>query len=310
MIKQNINGIINIYKEKGYTSHDVIAKLRGILKTRKIGHTGTLDPDAVGVLPVCIGNATKLCDFFMNGKKEYQARLLLGTVTDTQDISGKVLQESESWKNLNTEEINQSIKSFLGDYSQIPPMYSALKVNGKKLYDLARQGIEVERSPRNIHIYSIEIVSLDLPYVDFIVVCSKGTYIRTLCHDIGAKLGCDGCMESLVRNATGNFHISDSYKLSEIEMKVKDATFMESGILIETEKTLQDYALLSTKPQADFLLKNGNILILDSFQNISEFEKNLENGQCFRIHDSLDEFIAIYQYHKENHIFKVFKMFR
>ena len=182
-----INGIINIYKEAGFTSHDVVAKLRGIVKQKKIGHTGTLDPDAVGVLPVCFGNATKLCDMLTDKSKEYEACLLLGLETDTQDISGTVLAEHEV--KVSEQEVLEAIKSFEGVYEQIPPMYSALKVNGKKLYELARQGKEVERQPRKVEISYIRILSCELPEVRFVVGCSKGTYIRTLCDDIGKKLG-------------------------------------------------------------------------------------------------------------------------
>lgn len=309
MTNQNINGIINVYKESGFTSHDVVAKLRGILKTKKIGHTGTLDPDAVGVLPVCIGNATKLCDLLTDKAKEYQAKLLLGTVTDTQDISGKLLSENVLWKDISAEAVGQAVMSFLGDYSQIPPMYSALKVNGRKLYDLAREGIEIERKPRNIKIYEIKILNIDMPYVELVVRCSKGTYIRTLCHDIGEKLGCGGCMAALVRNATGGFHISDSHTLSEIETKWKQGTFFDTGILLETEKALEDYDILRTTGQADKLLKNGNVLTWESFCHMPDFSSDIEDGQWFRIYDSSNRFLAVYEYQKKNQIFKVNKMF-
>ena len=197
------SGIINVYKEKGFTSFDVVAKLRGILKTKKIGHTGTLDPDAEGVLPVCIGRATKVCDILTDKDKVYEAVLLLGVETDTQDTTGEILkklpvEESESV-------VKEAILSFVGEYAQIPPMYSALKVNGKKLYELAREGKTVERKARNVQIFSIEILEMDLPRVRMSVHCSKGTYIRTLCHDIGQKLGCGGCMEKLLRTKAGIF---------------------------------------------------------------------------------------------------------
>ena len=189
-----INGIVNVYKEKGYTSFDVVAKLRGILKTRKIGHTGTLDPDAEGVLPVCLGKATKVCDLLTDKNKEYEAVMLLGKVTDTQDITGTVLREAPVA--VTEDEVREAVMGFVGDYMQIPPMYSALKVNGKKLCDLARQGVTVERAPRLVQILSTEILSVDLPRVHMRVECSKGTYIRTLCQDIGEKLGCGACMPS------------------------------------------------------------------------------------------------------------------
>ena len=161
-MNNNINGVINVYKEKGFTSHDVVAKLRGILKTKKIGHTGTLDPEAEGVLPICIGNATKLCDLIMEKRKTYEAELVLGLKTDTQDMTGEIIEKYSDTIELSDTEISNAIKSFEGDYAQIPPMYSALKVNGRKLYDLAREGIVVDRKPRNIYI-SVSYTHLTLP---------------------------------------------------------------------------------------------------------------------------------------------------
>ena len=172
-----MNGIINVYKEKGYTSHDVVAKLRGICRQKKIGHTGTLDPDAEGVLPVCLGTATKVCGLLTDKDKVYEAVLLLGTQTDTQDISGTVVRQAQV--TCTQDEVRQAAASFLGIYSQLPPMYSALKVNGKKLCDLARAGVEVERSKRQVSIYEIEVLWMRLPRVKLRVHCSKGTYIRT-----------------------------------------------------------------------------------------------------------------------------------
>ena len=193
-----VNGILNVYKEKGYTSHDVVAKLRGIVGQKKIGHTGTLDPDAEGVLPVCLGRATKVCDMLTEKDKTYEAVLLLGKETDTQDISGTVLRVGET-EGLTQEQVKDCVMSFVGEYDQIPPMYSALKVNGKKLYELAREGKTIERKSRKVEIKEIRILEMALPRVRMEVSCSKGTYIRTLCHDIGEKLGCFGCMESLVQ---------------------------------------------------------------------------------------------------------------
>ena len=216
-----IHGVLNVYKEKGYTSHDVVAKLRGIVKQKKIGHTGTLDPDAEGVLPVCFGKATKLCDLLTDKDKTYQAVLLLGQVTDTQDTSGQVL-EKHSTEDLTNEKVENVIRSFEGEYDQIPPMYSALKVNGKKLYELAREGKEVERKARRITIHEIRILEINLPEVKLEVTCSKGTYIRTLCHDIGQKLGCGGCMKELLRTRVERFGLEDSIRLGEIAQLQKE----------------------------------------------------------------------------------------
>lgn len=196
-----------------------MAKLRGILKQKKIGHTGTLDPDAEGVLPVCIGKATKVCGYLTEKDKTYQALLHLGITTDTQDMSGRILKEHAP--EISEEELIGIIQSFTGKLKQIPPMYSALKVGGKKLCDLARAGIEVERKAREIEIYSIRKIRIQLPYVSMEVHCSKGTYIRTLCHEIGEKAGCGGCMEKLLRTETAGFTLEHACRLREIEAIVK-----------------------------------------------------------------------------------------
>ncbi|MBP5197543.1 MAG: tRNA pseudouridine(55) synthase TruB, partial [Lachnospiraceae bacterium] len=251
-----MNGIIVINKETGFTSNDVVAKMRGILKERHIGHTGTLDPQATGVLPVCIGNATKLFDMFADRDKEYEAGLLLGKTTDTEDIWGETL--SESAVNVDEDEIREAVMGFVGEYMQTPPMYSALKVNGKKLYELARAGVEVERKPRKVNINAIRINSVDLPHVSMNVECTKGTYIRTLCADIGDKLGCGGCMESLKRVRVGNFYLKDAITLSELE-KIRDAGEVQK-ILIPVEKFFEDRAVITAKEDFDKAVNNGNIL--------------------------------------------------
>ena len=216
MAKNTYNGIINIFKEKGYTSHDVVAKMRGILKQKKIGHSGTLDPDATGVLPVLLGNATVLSDMLTDKSKEYEAVLLLGVSTDTQDSTGNKLKESDI-SSLTKEKVKEAINSFLGEYMQLPPMYSALKVGGKKLVDLAREGKEVKREPRKVYIFDIEIIEMDLPRVRYRAKVSKGTYIRTLCHDIGEKLLVGGCMESLIRKRVDRFDVDEAITLNQVE---------------------------------------------------------------------------------------------
>ena len=242
-----ISGIINVYKEKGFTSHDVVAKLRGIFQQKKIGHTGTLDPDAEGVLPVCLGKATKVCDLLTDKDKEYETVLLLGKATDTQDITGAVI--SESPVTCQEEEIRKIIVGFVGAYSQIPPMYSALKVNGKKLCDLARSGVSVERAARDVQIFSIDILEVLLPRVKMRVHCSKGTYIRTLCHDIGSKAGCGGCMESLLRTRVAEFHLGEAKKLSEIEAEVQVVRAKAAG----KELAREDFAALIRNTDSVFL---------------------------------------------------------
>ena len=294
------SGIINVYKEKGFTSFDVVAKLRGILKTKKIGHTGTLDPDAEGVLPVCIGRATKVCDILTDKDKVYEAVMLLGVETDTQDTSGEILKELPV--TVSEECVKEAIRSFVGDYAQVPPMYSALKVKGKKLYELAREGKTVERKARNVQIFSIEILEMNLPRVRMSVHCSKGTYIRTLCHDIGQKLGCGGCIEKLLRTKVGVFELQDTLKLAEIDALAK-AGDVEKKI-ISVDELFEDYTKVWTTPEFDVVVHNGNRVKKRMFQ-----EKLPANTERLRVYDSKSEFIGIYEFSKERGDFKPVKMF-
>lgn len=294
-----INGIINVYKEKGFTSHDVVAKLRGIVKQKKIGHTGTLDPDATGVLPVCLGNATKLCDMLTDKSKEYVTTMRLGFCTDTQDISGEVLKQSEVC--VTEDEVENAVLSFVGEYEQIPPMYSALKVNGKKLYELARAGIEVERKARKIEIISIEILDMKLPDVTMRVYCSKGTYIRTLCHDIGLKLGCFATMVSLERTRVAGFMAENAHKLSEIENYVKDGKL--NNMLTKTEEMFE---LMSVRvaPPYEKLLWNGNPIYLNQIVE----RIRIGDKEQVKVYAG-DRFCAIYQCDEARNILKPVKMF-
>ena len=224
-----MDGVYNIYKEAGWTSFDVVAKMRGILHIKKIGHTGTLDPNATGVLPVCVGRYTKLVEKIAGDDKEYVAVMLLGVRTDSQDTTGTVLEpvaNAVDPATLTKDEVLSAIESFVGGYDQLPPMYSAKKVGGKKLVDLARKGIEVERTPRFVSISAIAVEDMDLPRVRMRVTCGKGTYIRTLCNDIGDKLGCGACMESLVRTRVGSYTIEDSVTLEELQ-RISDENCLE-----------------------------------------------------------------------------------
>lgn len=299
-----INGILNVYKERGFTSFDVVAKLRGILRERKIGHTGTLDPDATGVLPVCIGNATKVCELLTDKDKVYRAVLHLGMTTDTEDITGTILTEQkEKVLALSEETVRSVIGSFVGDYAQVPPMYSALKVGGKKLCDLARAGVSVERKARMVHIFSIQIEDISLPFVTMKVHCSKGTYIRTLCADIGKKLGVGGCMESLVRTRVSVFPIEKALTLEEIEA-VRDRGELDQ-IIIPVDSVFEGYKKLTVRAESFKLLQNGNRL------NFGNFETKIvcEDGQQVLVYDSSGSFYAVYQYEKKTGDFKVRKMF-
>lgn len=295
-----INGIINIYKEKGFTSHDVVAKLRGILKQKKIGHTGTLDPDAQGVLPVCLGKGTKVCDLLTDKDKVYEAKLLLGVATDTQDTSGTVLSEKEV--TVTEEQVRDAVMGFVGTYEQIPPMYSALKVNGKKLYELARAGIEVERKARTVVIHSIRILDVQLPVVTMEVECSKGTYIRTLCHDIGQKLGCGGCMQSLLRTRVAQFRLEDSLKLSEVQ-RLSEEGRVES-VIMDVDAVFEQYVKVTVKEEADRLVHNGNPVK----QSQCCLEKLCEK-EPVRLYDSDDVFIGIYQWDRKRNLYVPVKIF-
>ncbi|MBQ6888980.1 MAG: tRNA pseudouridine(55) synthase TruB [Lachnospiraceae bacterium] len=299
-----LNGIINVYKEAGFTSHDVVAKLRGILKQKKIGHTGTLDPDATGVLPVCLGNGTRLCDMLADKSKEYVAVMRLGVVTDTQDMSGQILQEKEVV--CTEEEVQAAILSFVGEYSQIPPMYSALKVNGKKLYELAREGKEIERQPRQVFISEIEILSMELPLVKFRVGCSKGTYIRTLCQDIGEKLGCGATMESLQRTRVGGFVLENALTLTEIEELTKAGTILEK--IMPADFVFSVLPKVLVKKEFRKRIDNGNYL-LKKQMNVTEGVLTEEQGVQCRIYNDEGVFCGIYEYRAEDRQWKPVKMF-
>ncbi len=280
------HGIINVYKEPGWTSFDVVAKLRGICGQKKIGHTGTLDPDAEGVLPVCLGNATRVSGMLTDRDKTYQTVLLLGVDTDTQDISGTVLRESPT-DGITAEMIRTAAAGFVGEIAQIPPMYSARKVNGQRLYDLARKGETVERAPRNVTIYEIAVDEIALPRVRLTVRCSKGTYIRTLCHDIGARLGCFGTMESLIRTESAGFLIGDALRLDQIQ------TLRDEGRLCEcihpVEELFADCPAVRTRKSADRLLHNGSRIFSE------QIDGELPEAPQIRMSDSGGVFCGIYR---------------
>lgn len=292
------NGIINVYKEAGFTSFDVVAKMRGILGQRKIGHTGTLDPDATGVLPVVVGNATKLVDMLTDKKKEYVAELKLGVRTDTLDVSGTVLETKDV--TCGEEEIRAAIMSFVGDIMQVPPMYSALKVNGQKLCDLAREGKEVERKPRPVTIHEIEIISVDMtgaadgvaaddgrPVIKIRILCSKGTYIRTLCDDIGTKLGCGAVMTSLVRTMSGAYRIEDAHTLTELQ-SLKDEGRLDE-VIVPVDAVFSDLPEYTATGETLRLVRNGNGIAIPGLKD-----------ERVRVYDGGNEadnkaFIAVYE---------------
>ena len=295
-----VNGIINVYKEKGYTSFDVVAKMRGIFGQKKIGHTGTLDPDAQGVLPVCLGKETKVCDLLTDKDKVYKATMLLGIQTDTLDISGKVCNKAVV--NVTEQQVRDVISTFVGTIEQVPPMYSALKVNGKKLYELAREGRIIERKARKVSIYDITIDEICLPEVVMTVSCSKGTYIRSLCDDIGTKLGCYGCMKELLRTKVACFDIGDAYKISEIE-KLKES------IVLPVDMLFENIPAVNTVLMAQKLIENGNRIPAEMINADGNKQRKYDDEGRYRIYNPEDSFVGIYTYKAETDDFKPVKIF-
>ncbi|MDF2486705.1 MAG: truB [Herbinix sp.] len=298
-----IDGIINIYKEKGYTSHDVVAKMRGILKMKKIGHTGTLDPDAEGVLPVCVGKATKLVDLITDKDKTYLAVGKLGVITDTQDMTGKVMKTTQV--NTSLSELQNILQSYIGEYLQLPPMYSAIKVDGKKLYELARQGKEIERERRRVIIHDIRFLDYNEEEQEFTISvdCGKGTYIRTLIHDIGETLGCGAAMKSLTRTAVGAFKLEAGLKLQELEALVKEDKLQP--YIVTIEEMFSHYSKLIVDREYNKLIFNGNIFMPEHVMHpIPE-----DLTEMVRVYDSEEHFVGIYAYLTSEKLFKPMKMF-
>lgn len=312
------HGIINVYKPAGFTSFDVVAKLRGILKQKKIGHTGTLDPMATGVLPVCLGNGTKLCDMLTDRSKEYICQMLLGVASDTEDVTGKI--ENIQSTNLEKADIEAAVRAFIGDYDQIPPMYSALKVNGKKLYELAREGKVIERKPRRVCIHGIDIMEISqikssevlsdetlegyqLVLVKMKVACSKGTYIRSLCRDIGTSLGTYGCMLSLVRSRVGAFNLDNALTMEDIET-LRDEDRLERAVL-SLEMALDQYESLHIHPEYKKKIDNGNPLPLEAFVE----EPDRIDGIKYKVYNAEGIFNAVYCFDEDKQLFMPDKFF-
>lgn len=292
------SGIINIFKEKGYTSHDVVAKARRILNERKIGHAGTLDPNAEGVLPLCIGNATKVIEYLANEDKCYEAEVILGANTTTEDETGEIIERFPV--NVNKEEIEHVINTFTGEYIQIPPMYSAIKVNGVRLYELARKGIVIERPKRQVYIYECFVSSwISRDRFKIKVRCSKGTYVRTLCSDIGKKLNCGAYMGGLLRTKVGRFDIKHSISLSELE-NIKDNL---SQYIYSIDNIFEDFPKAFIKDKGKKSLYNGNKLFLEDI-NIKDQDYHhkvcVYDEQCLR---------AIYVFNQAEECFYPEKMF-
>lgn len=360
-----MDGIINVYKEKGYTSHDVVARLRGITGERHIGHTGTLDPAAAGVLPMCLGTATKACELLTDKGKEYETVLLLGVETNSEDATGEIISVGDV-SNITDEDIISAVKSLEGDIMQVPPMFSATRVNGQRYYDLARQGVTIEREAKQVHIDSIEIISdisrcllsekdvfkpdadsmlsrfqeepdpeegrwhwenndirkdenKDIPVIRVAlrIACEKGTYIRTICADIGKKLGCGGCMERLLRTRSGAFSVQESHSLAELEeifskiniseenvASLNDSKDILKDVLISADKCFMEYPALHCKEKFDSVLNNGNLMRMRHFKEYIEVPDAIN-----RVYDSKNEFKALYEWVENRKLYKPVKVF-
>lgn len=283
--ENDVSGVLLVNKHKGVTSHDIVNKIRRLYGTKKVGHTGTLDPLATGVLPILIGRSAKASEYLLSENKEYVAQLRLGLTTDTEDITGKVLTTSEKIPTKN--EFFEACRSFEGEITQVPPMYSALKVNGQKLVDLARQGIEIERQGRKITIYSIipeEVSEIEGIY-KIRVACSKGTYIRTLCADIGAFLGCGATMTELERTLSGNFKIDNTYTIDELEGMTSEE---RASILIPTEELFTEAEAVALPDFYSRLFRSGCEIYL------AKIKKQFPVGTFLRVYDSVG-FLALGQ---------------
>ena len=278
-----MDGIILINKQKGYTSHDAVNKIKHILK-EKVGHTGTLDPNATGLLPILIGKGTKLSYYLINHDKEYIVTLELGIKTDTADSEGRIVEKQDiEEKILDKSNIENVLKSFIGKQMQVPPMYSAIKVNGKKLYEYARNNIQIDIQSREIEIYDIKLVEINEKNIKFIVKCSKGTYIRSLCEDIAKKLGTIGFMKELNRTKVGIFDIKDSIKIDELEENKQDGSF-----LIENIITIEDLFIKLYGEENKITLNNKKII---HFLNGVKLTYNLQDGQ-YRVYNEKGMFIG------------------
>ncbi len=296
-----INGLVNVYKEKGFTSFDACAVMRGIFGQRKVGHMGTLDPNAKGVLPICLGNATKLCDMLNDKRKEYIAVFLLGKETDTLDIWGNVINERKP--KVSEDELRNAIMSFEGGYEQLPPMYSAKKIDGKRLYDLARSGREVERKPVFVDIYEIEILNISMPYATIRVSCGKGTYIRSLCADIAGKCGEIACMTELTRTRVADFTADKAYTLDELT-RLKQEGNLES-VVVPTDFCFMEYGEIHVKKDFKKYIDNGNKL---THEMLTE-TKTVKDKDIVRVYNTENDFTGLYEYNAPGRFFKPFKMF-
>lgn len=294
-----MNGVLCVNKPQDFTSFDVIAKLRGILKMKRLGHGGTLDPMATGVLPVFVGTATKACDIMPDNTKSYRAGFRFGETSDTQDVTGMILTRSE--KPVSREEAESVLPQFLGKIKQLPPMYSAVQVNGKRLYDLARQGIEVEREPREIEVNSLVIREYDEISREGVIEigCGKGTYIRTIINDIGERLGCGGIMTSLVRTSSGGFTLADCYSFEDIQNAADNGTVSE--LILPIERVFSSLPKLRLGDVQTRMYRNGVKLDLARVYNIKS------SADLYSVYGNDGQFIGTARADRENGILRVEK---
>lgn len=274
-----MNGLVILNKPAGCTSHKMVGAARRIFNMKKIGHTGTLDPAATGVLPLLLGKATRAAELLTAENKRYTAEILLGTVTDTLDLDGNILAQSPVTSS--PEEVRRAVMSFVGEIEQLPPMYSAVSVGGRRLYELARQGVEIERRLRRVSIRSIDILDMSLPVVKVDVRCGKGTYIRTLGADIGEALGCGACLKSLCRTESGGLKLTDAFTLEELETLAAEGRLAEAVIPID--KIFAGLPEIRLDGRRSALVKNGVAPYFDGFPD----------GERFRVYDDGGEFIAL-----------------
>ncbi len=302
------NGIVNVYKESGFTSFDVVAKCRGIFGQRKVGHAGTLDPIAEGVLVVLLGSATKLSEFLAAEDKIYETEILLGTKTDTCDISGKVINSVElSEKSITDDDVRKAVSKYIGKQMQIPPLYSAIKKNGKKLYEYARDGEDVYVEPRPIEIYNIEILSIKIPVVKIRIHCSKGTYIRSLCRDIGEELKTDGCMKTLIRRETHGLCDTDALTLEELN-SLKEKGKLHDAVL-EVDELMKGVLTAEIKPEKERFLINGNKIRADDLIFIKNHITGFSDGEKVAV-TFQGKVYALYQMNIDTEELKIVKMLR
>jgi tRNA pseudouridine55 synthase len=294
-----MNGILCVNKPDGFTSFDVVAKLRGILQMKRLGHGGTLDPMATGVLPVFVGNATKICDIMPDNTKSYRAGFRLGKTSDTQDITGNILSESD--KAVTEAELLDVLPCFTGSIMQIPPMYSAVQVNGKRLYDLARQGIEVERTPRNIIIDNLRLEEYNPATREgkLFIACSKGTYIRTIISDIGEKLGCGGIMTSLIRLSSGGFTLDDCHTFEEIQSAKENGCLEE--LILPPERVFVDLPVIRLGEVQTRMYRNGVKLDLSRLHDI------IDGADIYTVYGYDGSFIGTAKACREDGILRVMK---